>query len=242
MFDTAESAGLWFDIFNGVLLFGAFLVFVGTWGTIKTSSIKERFSDERVISNEAETKRAVADSDAAKEGTAKAAERIAELSTQAEELRNRTAEANARASEAQLALEKFKAPRSISSEQKSIMVETLRGFAGQKFDMAVNSGDPEAGLLLNAIEGVLLDAGWEQIDWKGGDLVFTRPSRKVVGLISMIGVFVQIEKNKIEPFEAAAVTLAGSLSLEGIIAKAEAGEVPSADNKDVMHIMVGRKP
>jgi hypothetical protein len=95
MFDTAESAGLWFDIFSGVLLLGAFFVLLGTWGTIKTGAIKEKFSDERVEANEAETKRAIADSDIAKEGTAKANERIAELSTRAEELRRAAAESNA---------------------------------------------------------------------------------------------------------------------------------------------------
>lgn len=79
MFESPEAANLWFDIFNGVLLTGAFLVAVGTWGTIKTASIKERFSDDRVSANEVETKRAIADSDSAKEGTAKANERIAGL-------------------------------------------------------------------------------------------------------------------------------------------------------------------
>jgi hypothetical protein len=44
-----------------------------------SSNIKERFSDERISANEAETARAVADSDAAREGTAKANERIAGL-------------------------------------------------------------------------------------------------------------------------------------------------------------------
>jgi hypothetical protein len=125
MFDTPESAGLWFDVFNGILLFGAFLVFVGTWGTIKTAGIKERFSDDRVMANEAETRRAVADSDAAREGSAKANERVAELSTQAEQLRRGTAEANARAAEAQLALERLKSPRRLSLPQSRAVIDKL---------------------------------------------------------------------------------------------------------------------
>ena len=43
-------------------------------------------------------------------------------------------------------------------------------------------------------------------------------------------------------FEAAAVILMGSLKIEGIEAKAEAGLIPHADNKDVMHIIIGKKP
>jgi hypothetical protein len=105
MFDSPESAALWFNIFNAVLLAGALLVAIGTWGTIKTAGIKERYSDERIAANEAETKRAVADSDTAKEGTAKANQRIAELNTEtarlsleAESARVAIADANERAS------------------------------------------------------------------------------------------------------------------------------------------------
>lgn len=88
-----EGANLWFDLSNVVLFVGAVLVALGTYGTIKFAAIKERYSDERIAVNEVETKRAVADSDAAKEGTAKANERIAELTAQAETARKETAEA-----------------------------------------------------------------------------------------------------------------------------------------------------
>jgi hypothetical protein len=221
MFDSAESASLWFDIFNGILFLGALLVTVGTWGTIKTAGIKERFSDERIAANEAETKRSIADSDIANRGAA---------------------EANARAVEAQLALEKFKAPRKLSSEQQSAIVGKIRRFSGQRFDMALNSADPEAAALQQSIEGMLRLAGWEQVDWKGGDLVFTRPGKPVLGIITMVGVFAQMERDKASAFEAAAVILMGSLNLEGIQSKAEAGSIEMAENKDVMHIMVGKKP
>jgi hypothetical protein len=95
MFESPESANLWFDIFNGVLLTGAFFVAVGTWGTIKTAAIKERFSDERISSNELETKRAIAESDSAKEGTAKANEAIAAANERAAALENDAAQARA---------------------------------------------------------------------------------------------------------------------------------------------------
>src|SRR5260221_3617059 len=91
-----------------------------------SSNIKERFSDERIAANEAETRRAIADSDAAKEGTAKASERVAELSAQAEGLRKDTAESNARAEEAKLELEKFKAPRQLDLGQQARIFEQTR--------------------------------------------------------------------------------------------------------------------
>lgn len=150
--------------------------------------------------------------------------------------------ANARAAEAQLALEKFKAPRKLSLEQQAAIVAKIGKFAGQKFDMAVNAGDPEANDLLDTIENILTRAGWVAVDWNGGDVVFTRPSRQVVGIVTMTGVFAQMEREKVAEFEAPAVILMGTLNLEGIESKAEAGQIPHAQNKDVLHIMVGKKP
>src|SRR5262249_10169344 len=75
---------------------------------------KERYADERIAGNEAETKRAVADSDAAKEGTAKANERVAELSVQAEQLRKDAAEASAKLAAAQVDIAKAHAQAEIA--------------------------------------------------------------------------------------------------------------------------------
>jgi hypothetical protein len=222
MFDvTPDGADFWFDAFNVLLFLGAFAVAVGTYGSIRMGSAKERFSNERISANEKETARAIADSDIAKQGAA---------------------EANARAVEAQLALEKFKAPRKLSSEQQAAIVGKIRKFSGQKFDMALNAADPEAAALQQTIESMLTLAGWQQVDWRGGDLVFTRAPRPVIGIITLVGVFAQMERDKAPAFEAAAVMLMGSLNLEGIESKAEAGSIPMAENKDVMHIMVGKKP
>jgi hypothetical protein len=49
---SSEEASFWFDFSNIILLVGALLVLVGTYGAFKTGSIKERFSDERASSNE----------------------------------------------------------------------------------------------------------------------------------------------------------------------------------------------
>ena len=97
MFDSPEAANLWFDIFNGVLFTGALLVAVGTWGTIKTATLKEKYSDERISANELETKRAVAESDKANAALGMAQADIAKANV-------KIAEADARAKEAELKL------------------------------------------------------------------------------------------------------------------------------------------
>jgi hypothetical protein len=71
---------------------------------------KHKRTYERIAANEAETKRAIADSDSAKEGTARANEHIAELTAQAEEARRETAQAK-------LELQQIRFPRSINLEK-----------------------------------------------------------------------------------------------------------------------------
>ena len=111
-----------------------------------------RLSAERIAANEAETKRAVADSDSAKEGTARANERIAELSTQAEQLRKDAAEA-------QLALAKFRAPRHFDEAQVARIKAAVTGFGGTPFDIMVNL-ESEPQNFAAQIGALLESAGW----------------------------------------------------------------------------------
>jgi hypothetical protein len=215
----------WMLVFLGVVAIGGVGVVAATYAVIKLqreeSAQAKKELDEYKASAAAET--------------AAANEKAATANERAEVARREAAEA-------QLALERFKAPRTLSASQQDAIAEKLRPFAGQKFDVGINSGDPEAISLAEIIENILAKAGWEQIDWKGGDVVYSRPERRQLGMISMAGVFIQIEQDKAQEFEAPAVMLAGSLNLEGIASKAEAGQVRTADNKDVIHVMVGRKP
>jgi hypothetical protein len=106
MFDVSlATATFWYDAFNVILFLGAFAVAVGTYGSVRMGAIKERFADERISENETATSKAIAESDAAKRGAA---------------------EANARALEAQLALEKFKAPRLLLPEQQKEVAQKMR--------------------------------------------------------------------------------------------------------------------
>jgi hypothetical protein len=141
MFDvTPESANFWFDAFNVLLFIGAFAVAVGTYGSIRMGTAKERFSDERILANEKETARAVADSDIAKEGTAKANERIAELNNETVKLRQQ--------------LE----PRKINGEA---FVELLRSAPKAKVELMYVKEDPDSYQLSLQIFWYLMNAGWD---------------------------------------------------------------------------------
>jgi hypothetical protein len=127
MFNSPEAANLWFDIFNGVLFTGALLVAIGTWGTIKTATLKEKFSDERISANEAETKRAVAESDKANAALGIAQADIAKANAQ-------SAEATARTKEAELKLEQVQ--RNLEQRQfvnEEAFLQPLKGLPPSRF-------------------------------------------------------------------------------------------------------------
>jgi hypothetical protein len=81
------------------------------------------------------------------------------------------ANAEKAASDAALALEKFKEPRTLSPEQQDKFIAVLKPFAGQNFAFAVFP-DPEPLALLRLLDVILKSAGWKrapsQIEREGG--------------------------------------------------------------------------
>ena len=168
-------------------------------------------------------------------------EKIAELDTQAEQLRKDTAEANAQAAKAQLELATFRAPRRIEPMQASNISSQIRRFSGIEFDTASAGNDPEQADFLWLLETALLDAGWKQIDWKGGDIVITRSGRSIAGIVSVANAVLQVHPENVSKLWPAMVALATVLTNEGFVVRAEQGLGVKNDNPTAIHIMVGRK-
>ncbi len=158
----------------------------------------------------------------------------------------RIAEANARALEAQLALEKYRAPRHLSDEQWADVLAKIRLFGPQPFDIAANNADPEAQRMANAILFNLWSmAGWTPISWKGrsGEAVtrWSMPNFPDWGINNMvIGVDIQIVPKEREMLEPVARTLAEALAASGIEARLDISGTHSA-NVNTIHILVGPK-
>jgi hypothetical protein len=77
----------------------------------------------------------------------------------AEQARERAAVANKAAAEATLALEKFKAGRSLSTQQRAAVVSKIRSFAGQEYILSASS-DQESLRFVRVLDSVLAEAGW----------------------------------------------------------------------------------
>lgn len=161
----------------------------------------------------------------------------------------RIAEANARALEAQLALEKYRARRHLTQEQWRSIVAKIVSFGPQQFDMAVNDADPEAQRIGNSIFHHLRTmAGWRCINWlqPGSAVVRWQPPSADFpdwGINTMtIGVQIQVIPKERDALGPSARALAEALNAEGVETKAELGLGSHSKNANTIHILVGSKP
>jgi hypothetical protein len=155
MFDVSPSAAdFWFDAANLVLLVGALLIVLGTFGVYKFGGIKEHFSDVRLSENETLAAQAGTAAEIAKQGAAQANATAAQANERAAELENE-------AEQARLETQKLKAEmawRTITPQQHDIIVSMLRGHQIEVWTYWVGT-DPEATLYRNDIDKTLTDAG-----------------------------------------------------------------------------------
>jgi len=119
------------------------------------------------------------------------------------------AKANERAAEANLELAKLKAPRTVSPEQQSRIIEKLKGFPGTTFEVITYPGEPEPVAFSNVIAGLLERAGWR--------LNPNNSKGSLLGLAS--GVVVVIGKQAGASAEEKGKTLLEALVSEGISAR-----------------------
>lgn len=164
-----------------------------------------------------------------------------QLTKDAEQLRKETAEANARAFEAKLELEKFRAPRTISVAQAEILAEGLKQFAGTRFEFAAGN-ETEALSLVDAISDILTGIGWVARPSEA-TIVITRLSRPSVALAAEQGVSIQALPSATNEI-AAGRALAVLLTQIGIASRFE-WAAPGHSSKQfspAVLIAVGKKP
>lgn len=215
---TPSLADTLFNWSNLVLIIGAAMVLIGTIGAITMSSVREYFADLRLSDNERATKNAIAESDVAKASAATA---------------------NARALEARLELEKYKAGRTLTAEQQKSIESALRAFSGTAFDAAVGPmGDPEPIVFLRILEPVLVNAGWKPMRWSGGGIEYTEAGMPAIGITSVTNIIIDVSPAAWHKLGLAANALAAALAASGVDAIASN---TSPINNEVIHIRVGRK-
>jgi hypothetical protein len=210
----------WSDVANNVLVASLIFGVVATFLIVKAGNVKEAHWDN---------------------DRRQSAERIAALSAQSDELRKETAEANARALEAQLELERFKAPRNLNPEQQQRIIDKLAQFAGTPFDLEVNPS-PEPIEFLSQLAAILTSAGWKWLsrqDTGGTGVSSGLPGAPVAAIsAAFVGLGIAIDISQEATWLAAVMALANALAAEGIKVQVQTkATMPT----NAIHIVVGTK-
>jgi hypothetical protein len=161
-----------------------------------------------------------------------------ELGTQQE----RTARAQKDASDAALALAKFKAPRDLTPEQQDKLILVLKPFAGQHYSCAAFP-DPESLALLRLLDTLAKSSGWRrvqsQIERPSGILMEVAGETAASIFDSGVTAYVAPEDKDSVP---AQMALCSALSTDGI--QCETHQTPQLAGKHprAITIAVGKTP
>jgi hypothetical protein len=160
------------------------------------------------------------------------------LSRDLSAMNERAATAEKAAEEAKLALEMYKAPRSISSEQQEVIGAAIKPFGGQTYSLSMATGAEPMNLLV-VIDSIFQRAGWVRGGPFGSVLVSTPVGK--VGVNAISGVSVRAAPSHEEAYRERIHILAAALSAAGIAAGA--AQDPNVETTPTtINVMVGSKP
>jgi hypothetical protein len=219
----AESWKTIFDVSAVVLLFLTFAAGAGgfVFGNIinKRQSAQLRQFDNDLTGAKLELGKQ-------QERAANAERSAADAKSTAEKFQLEIAEANARAAEAQLALERLKAPRILNDTQVKAIAALLKEYPGQEYELeAVNDREP-----LSLAQGIITavnHAGWK---------------RENVGgfLMGFLGLRVAVQANALARTKEAAHSLTSALRQQGLTAEFEENS-DSSNTPNGIRIVVGNR-
>jgi hypothetical protein len=152
----------------------------------------------------------------------------------------RTAEATARAEEARLELARLTTPRVISDEQKRGIMEAITPFAATPFILLMQP-EPEPMALMEQLSDALVEAGWNWLSWPG-PIAFTQPGKPSVGMMTGVGIRVQLASSKRADWEQPVLALANALHAAGLEDVAAQESEDGSVAPTAVHVRIGRKP
>jgi hypothetical protein len=244
MWPSLPVAEWLFSASNSVLIFGLAVTVVATIGAVWMANVRDGYLKRDLADANTRIADASTRGDEARKDAAKANERAATLEKEAASLsvdvataNERAAKADEKAAEAQLALERFKAPRSLSLDAQQRIVEKLKTYAGQQVSFSV-VGENEPIAFQRLLKAVLLNAGWVPIAPQVGDL-------QVDDAGVMFGVAVEVQVRQEDaaagtPVAGVTIAVTEALAAEGIAATSTIN--PKLKVANAINIAVGTKP
>lgn len=166
---------------------------------------------------------------------------LASVNQEAAEATERAASANKQAAEAQLALEKYKAPRTIEQTERAAFVRALQPSSGQEYMLSVANGQ-EAANLVCLLDDLLKKAGWKRFDDHPNQIITITVATDCgrLGVNALSDVHVRVALQRTNATRAAADSLLQALAAAGITV--HPGQDPmNVPNDQVVLVMVGAK-
>ncbi len=214
---SLEWATFWGDAANIALIACLIGGVLATFIIVRTTSVKEHHWE--------------VDRGASKE-------RVIQLETQQEASKALIAEANARALEARVALEKFKAHRSLTPEQQGRIAGKLKPFAGQEYALSVATGS-ESEDLMCLIDEILTAAEWKKQPAFMPITVDTRCG--TVGVNTLSGVHIRVSDKAEFNVQQRVVEFVQALNDEDIATQG-AKDPKNIPSPTIVYVMIGNKP
>ena len=215
------------------------LIALGVYFEIYFEGQASRARDELKIRSEqkladAHTRAAKLEQEAAE--SRKSAATLAEMAS----INNaRAEEANRKAVEAQLTLEKIRAPRLIPFEQQDCIVRKLLTFVNVNYVAYIYSQD-EPFRLFTQIDDILVSAGWTRV--MPGGIQINLPGGRIIGVSQFFsGMRIQTDPNTPEQMIQAANMLASQLEANNISVVRDFDQFENMTRIDQIVIQIGEK-
>ena len=149
---------------------------------------------------------------------------------------------SARTREAELQLEKMRAPRLLEEDQKARIVKRLKAFAGTHFDLAIRpESEPQA--FAEQIAATLQAAGWiRQAKQNAGSLVIKIPGKPNAAIATgFLGLGAEIDTSRANEWGNILASLADGFTDEGFPMRSNVASDGTAP-PDAVHVFIGSKP
>jgi hypothetical protein len=167
---------------------------------------------------------------------------IARLSTEAEVARASIAEANARAAEAQLALEKLKTPRTLVPARQRAVAAAIRPFAGQRYLVAISDAADDGLVFWQSLHATLESAGWVYVAPAPG-----QPAKGVppahIPIAAVPGVEILFDPAKEQELTPPALALGNALHADGMVVAVDRNSQsnPNRAEQDILIVRIGAR-
>jgi len=213
---SSEQADFLFDLFNWILIIGAFAVFVGTIGAIKMGTARDFFADARLRDHE----RAISAANAA---AADANERAATVEKEAQQLRA-----------ANLMLEKQIQPRRLSGEDSTKLEAGLSKMQHLPICIVSRFFDPEGTDFADDLANAFNKAEWPVVRQRNWTM-----SQRGVAIASLEGTNLPPELTKTL---VGALAGAGVEATVTVISAANQNTTSPYFQPGLLYLLIGVKP